>query len=80
MIGAIAALMLDTISSDTSDKITSNGINTNIMLAFSAGGFMHIAMVSILPDLVQEKNPIEACIHFLLILLGISAMGIMSFV
>ena len=79
MMGAIAALMLDS-NSNTSDKITGNTINTSLMLAFSAGGFMHIAMVSILPDLVQEKNPKEACIHFLLILLGISAMGIMSFV
>ena len=81
MMGAIAALMFDNATGpDASDKITSNVMNTNIMLAFSAGGFMHIAMVSILPDLVQEKNPKEACIHFLLILLGISAMGIMSFV
>ena len=77
--GAIAALMLDNVSG-TTDKITNSTINTNLMLAFSAGGFMHIAMVSILPDLVQEKNPKEACFHFLLILLGISAMGIMSFV
>ena len=78
MMGAVAALLLDNGSSTNQKDEISSIINTNLILAFSAGGFMHIAMVSILPDLVREKNPKEACIHFLLILLGISAMGIMS--
>lgn len=81
MLGAVAALLLDNSSFTTQNNDNmSSFINTNLILAFSAGGFMHIAMVSILPDLVQEKNPKEAFIHFLLILLGISAMGIMSFI
>ena len=76
MMGAIAALMFDNVSG-TTNKITHSTINTSLMLAFSLGGFMHIAMVSILPVLVQEKNPKDACVNILLILLGISAMSLM---
>ena len=78
MMGAVAVLILD---SDAVNKQNTNSIiNTNLILAFSAGGFMHIAMVSILPDLVREKNPKEAFIHYILILLGITVMGAMSFI
>ena len=67
MMGAVAALLLDNGSGATQNNDNvSSFINTNLILAFSAGGFMHIAMVSILPDLIQEKNPKEAFIHFLL--------------
>ena len=80
MMGAVAALLLDSGTISDQNGNMTQSINTNVILAFSAGGFMHIAMVSILPDLVREKNPKEALIHFLLILLGISVMGIMSFI
>ena len=80
MMGAVVALFLDNGSVSEENKSVSCIINTNLILAFSAGGFMHIAMVSILPDLVRERNPTEALIHFLLILLGISVMGGMSFI
>ena len=80
MMGAVAALLLENGSMSDQNSNMTCIINTNLILAFSAGGFMHIAMVSILPDLVREKNPKEAFIHFLLILLGICVMGIMSFI
>ena len=80
MMGAVAALILDSDSGNMQNSATNSIINTNLILAFSAGGFMHIAMVSILPDLVREKNPKEAFIHYILILLGISVMGLMSFI
>ena len=80
MVGAIAALVLDSGSMNKQNSATKSIINTNLILAFSAGGFLHIAMVSILPDLVREKNPKEAFIHYILILLGITVMGIMSFI
>ena len=79
MMGAVAALILDSDSGNMQNSATNSIINTNLILAFSAGGFMHIAMVSILPDLVREKNPKEAFIHYILILLGITVMGVMSF-
>ena len=80
MMGAVAALILDSDSVNNQTSATNSIINTNLILAFSAGGFMHIAMVSILPDLVREKNPKEAFIHYILILLGITVMGAMSFI
>ena len=80
MMGAVAALILDSDSVNNQTSATNSIINTNLILAFSAGGFMHIAMVSILPDLVREKNPKEAFIHYILILLGITVMGVMSFI
>ena len=80
MMGAVAALILDSDAVDKQNSATNSIINTNLILAFSAGGFMHIAMVSILPDLVREKNPKEAFVHYILILLGISVMGLMSFI
>ena len=80
MVGAIAALVLDSGSMNKQNSATKSIINTNLILAFSAGGFLHIAMVSILPDLVREKNPKEACVQFILILLGISVMGAMSLI
>ena len=82
MMGAVVALWLDTDSTNnnTSHGDVTNTLDTNLILAFSAGGFMHIAMVSILPDLLCEKNPKEAFIHLILILLGISVMGLMSFI
>ena len=80
MVGAVAALVLDSGSVNKQNSATNSIINTNLILAFSAGGFLNIAMVSILPDLVREKNPKEAFVHFILILLGISVMGAMSFV
>ena len=80
MMGAVAALILDSDAVNKQNGATNSTINTNLILAFSAGGFLHIAMVSILPDLVREKNPKEAFVHYILILLGISVMGLMSFI
>ena len=80
MVGAIAALVLDSGSMNKQNSATKSIINTNLILAFSAGGFLHIAMVSILPDLVREKSPKEACVQFILILLGIAVMGAMSLI
>ena len=80
MMGAVAALILDSDAVNKQNGATNSIINTNLILAFSAGGFMHIAMVSILPDLVREKNPKEAFIHYILILLGITMMGVISFI
>ena len=80
MMGAVAALILDSDALNKQNGATNPILNTNLILAFSAGGFLHIAMVSILPDLVREKHPKEALVHFILILLGISVMGAMSLI
>ena len=82
MMGAVAALWLQedpAQSHDGDGLMLTDALSTNIILAFSAGGFMHIAMVSILPDLLKESNPREALIQLCLILSGTVVMGLMSF-
>lgn len=69
--GAIAALSLDLDPESIETK-------TNWILAFSAGGFIHVALVSILPDLLTEEDPKETLVHLALILFGISVMWVLS--
>merc|ERR1719507_373180 len=61
MLGAIAALSLDSVQSLEA--------RTSWILPFSAGGFLNIALVSVLPELMSETDPREAfkqlgCIFF----------------
>ena len=69
--GAIAALSLD-LDPETIEA------KTNWILAFSAGGFIHVALVSILPDLLKEEDPKETMVHLALVLFGISVMWVLS--
>ena len=48
------------------------------MIFFIAGGFIHVALVSILPDLLKEEDPKETLLHLTLILFGIGVMWILS--
>merc|ERR1719507_150912 len=61
MLGALAALSLDSVQSLEA--------RTSWILPFSAGGFLNIALVSVLPELLSETNPRESfkqlgCIFF----------------
>ena len=69
--GAIAALSLD-LDPETIEA------KTNWILAFSAGGFIHVALVSILPDLLKEEDPKETMVYLALVLFGISVMWVLS--
>jgi len=44
------------------------------ILPFTAGGFIHISLVSVLPDLLKEDNPIESFKQVLCILSGVAVM------
>jgi zinc transporter 13 len=44
-------------------------------LPFTAGGFLHIALVTVLPELLQEENPRESLLHLASLLVGIFIMG-----
>lgn len=70
--GAIAAL-----SADSAQKL---GERTAWILPFTAGGFLHIALVSVLPDIVQEKDPKESVKQIACLLAGIGVMATVTIV
>ncbi|KAL7298812.1 hypothetical protein TKK_0008553 [Trichogramma kaykai] len=49
--------------------------STNWILPFTAGGFLHIGLVSILPELVQEKSPKESLKQMSALFVGIVVMA-----
>lgn len=71
MLGAIAALSLDSVKSLEA--------RTSWILPFSAGGFLNIALVSVLPELINETDPKEAMKQLGCIVLGIMIMFMLSF-
>jgi len=71
MLGAIAALSLDSVKSLEA--------RTSWILPFSAGGFLNIALVSVLPELINETDPREALKQLGCIVLGIMIMFMLSF-
>lgn len=52
----------------------SAGIQVYI-LAFTAGGFLNIALVTVLPELLQEERPAQSCAQLLCLLLGTFTMA-----
>ncbi len=67
MLGACFALWMDCIEAEEA--------NTLWVLPFSAGGFLNIALVSVLPDILKETDPKESLIQLGCMLLGIAAMS-----
>lgn len=51
---------------------------TSWIMPFTAGGFLHIALVTVLPDLLQEENPKESVKQLLALLAGIGLMAVMT--
>lgn len=51
---------------------------TSWILPFTAGGFLHIALVTVLPELVQEENPRESFKQMFSLVAGITVMAIMT--
>ena len=71
IVGAMTALMVD--------SMDSIGTKTSWILPFTAGGFLHISMVSILPDIIKEENPIESIKQLIAVASGIAIMAIVNF-
>lgn len=53
---------------------------TSWIMPFTAGGFLHISLVTVLPELLLEENPWESLKQLALILAGILVMYVMSHV
>lgn len=51
---------------------------TSWITPFTAGGFLHIALVTVLPDLLQETSPRESVKQFSALLAGIAVMAVLT--
>ncbi|XP_021913799.1 zinc transporter ZIP13 homolog [Zootermopsis nevadensis] len=68
IVGAVTAVALSGATSNVESR-------TSWILPFTAGGFLHIALVTVLPDLLQEENPKESLLHLASLLGGIGIMA-----
>lgn len=71
--GALTALFTN--SSDLAE-----GRITYWILPFTAGGFLHIALVTVLPELLEESQPKQSFLQLLFILAGIAATASVSLI
>jgi zinc transporter 13 len=51
---------------------------TSWIMPFTAGGFLHIALVTVLPDLLQEEDKIESLKQLGALVLGILVMAVLT--
>lgn len=51
---------------------------TSWIMPFTAGGFLHIALVTVLPDLLEEEDRWESVKQLLALILGISVMAVLT--
>lgn len=51
---------------------------TSWIMPFTAGGFLHIALVTVLPDLMAEEDKIESLKQLGALILGIGLMGVLT--
>jgi len=71
ILGALTAIYCSGVSGDVEAK-------TSWIMPFTAGGFLHISLVTVLPELLLEENPRESIKQFTLIIAGIIVMFVMS--
>lgn len=67
LLGALTALMFDSI-----------GTKTYWILPFTAGGFLHISLVDILPDIINENDPVESVKQLFAVASGIAVMALVN--
>lgn len=72
--GLIGALFAITFSGAK----TSLEARTSWILPFTAGTFLHIALVTVLPDLLKEEDPKESLKQMLALIAGILIMGVVT--
>ncbi|XP_013401583.1 zinc transporter ZIP13-like [Lingula anatina] len=66
VVGAMTALLAE--SAETA------GNSTAWILPFTSGGFIYIALVTVVPDLLEERHPWESLKQILCLIAGIGAM------
>lgn len=68
VLGAIVILILGTKSQTFALTLT------QILIPFTAGGFIYIALSDLVPELHKELKPIQSFVQFLFLILGIALM------
>ncbi|XP_056647690.1 zinc transporter ZIP13 homolog [Diorhabda carinulata] len=71
LIGAMAAIMF-------SGARTAIEARSSWILPFTAGTFLHIALVTVLPDLLKEEDPKESFKQLMALILGIVIMAFVT--
>ena len=69
MVGACFALWMDAVDAQDASSLW--------VLPFSAGGFLNIALISVLPDLLKERDHKESLVQLIFMLLGIVVMSVL---
>lgn len=73
LIGALVAIFGSSVTSAVEAR-------TSWIMPFTAGGFLHIALVTVLPDLLQEEDPKESFKQFSALIFGIGLMAAMTII
>lgn len=60
---------------EISHTVSSTGGVHVYILGFTAGGFLNIALVTVLPELLQEDRPAQSCAQLLCLLFGTLTMA-----
>lgn len=55
-------------------------VRTSWVMPFTAGGFLHISLVTVLPDLMKESNSTESIKQWIALIAGISLMAALNIV
>lgn len=71
LLGALVAIFGSSVT-------TALEARTSWIMPFTAGGFLHIALVTVLPDLLQEECPKESLKQFTALIFGIGLMAMMT--
>jgi len=70
LLGALTALM--------SDSAEQAGDRTAAILPFTAGGFIYISLVTVVPELLREKCPKESLKQMVCIVMGVLSMMLVT--
>ncbi|XP_049778266.1 zinc transporter ZIP13 homolog [Schistocerca nitens] len=73
VVGSMTAILLSGASNTVEAK-------TSWIHPFTAGGFLHIALVTVLPDLLKEENPKDSLMQLMSLLFGIAIMALLGLV
>lgn len=71
LLGALVAIFGSNVTSAVEAR-------TSWIMPFTAGGFLHIALVTVLPDLLHEECPKESVKQFAALIFGIALMACMT--
>ncbi|CAI9718686.1 zinc transporter ZIP13-like [Octopus vulgaris] len=72
--------LLGTITALSADSIEEAGMKTAWILPFTSGGFIYIALVSIVPELVEETEPKQSAKQIICIIAGIACMLLVTLI